>query len=229
MGMGDDLQVAPFHRRMQVGRRGGGAETVLRGDLVEPHALLRRAVEIRVRGMAGGDGRGDIGARQRMHLLPDRPHRDRSAPRPPLVPPGEIVLHPSEMRQQILVGPARVPRLRPEVIVARLPPDEHHRVDGGRSAQHLAPRPVGAAAVQPGLGVGVVAPVQPGVIERRAVTDGHANPGMQIRPAGLQHGDAETRALRQASGDHAARGPRPDDSHVGFDDIHVSPVDSQPG
>ena len=111
--------------------------------------------------------------------------RHRPAGAAPLVGAVDAVLHPLEVRQHVLVAPALRAEPLPVVVVARRAAQEHQAVDRARPAQHLAARPDDAAAVQPRLRLGLVAPVDFRVGHELAETPGNMDPGIAVAPAGL--------------------------------------------
>ena len=99
-------------------------------------------------------------------------------------PPVVFVLH--EGGQHLLPAPVVVAgQGRPLLVVPGLAAHVNHAVDAGAAAQGLATRVAQAAAVQAGVGFGLVEPVGAGVADAVQVADRDVNPVVVIAAAGF--------------------------------------------
>src|SRR5688572_24565722 len=88
-----------------------------------------------------------------------------------------------------------------------------HGVDRARPAVRLASRPLERAPTKPGLGLGRVVPVERRTQERRPST-WRSDPGIGLRPPGLDQKHAIARIGTQAVRQNAARRPGADDDVI---------------
>ncbi len=112
--------------------------------------------------------------------------------------------------------PARVAELPPVIVVGRLAAHVDHAVDRGAAAEHLAARIVQRAAVEPGIGLGLQAPVGARIAHGVEVADGHVDPEIAVAAAGLEQQHPVARIGRQAVGQDAAGGAGADHDIVEF-------------
>ena len=119
-----------------------------------------------------------------------------------------------EEGQHIVIAPAPVARLRPEVVILFLAAHIEQPVDRGRTAQRLAPRPVERASVQARIGLGLVAPVGVRIVQRLEIPDRDMDPRIDVAAARLQQKNAAMLIHGQAVRKHAAGGTRADDDVV---------------
>jgi hypothetical protein len=180
--MGHHRQVRPPHRRPQERPRGRVPPPPLHRQLIGPHPLLLRPVEIRHRPQPGSLPGRDEAAHQRMQVAPVGRDEQRPARPAPRVLPGFGILHRAVSRQNLVPAPAGVPRRRPVVVIAPVPPDIDHRIDRGRSPQHLPPRPVVPLPRQPRIGLRPVQPVHRRVVEQLAVSQRQLHIEPPVRP-----------------------------------------------
>ena len=97
-----------------------------------------------------------------------------------------VVLVAAEIGQGVVPAPAVVTRqFGPLVVVARLATHVDHAVDAAAAAQRFATRVAQRAAVQPGVGFGVVKPVGAGVADAVEVAHGDMNPVVIVFAAGF--------------------------------------------
>ena len=123
-----------------------------------------------------------------------------------------VVLGPLEVREHLVVRPARAALLGPAVEVGAVTAEVDHRVDRARAADHAAAREVQAPAAEAGLLLAEEIPVEVGLEdEREHRRDVQLRCG--VRPSRLQQEHRDVRVLAQAAGEHAARSPGSDD-HV---------------
>ncbi len=116
-----------------------------------------------------------------------------------------------EIRAHVVPTPADIAHLPPIIEIRRHPAAVDQRIDGARTAQHAAARPIDTAAVQAGIGQGLVLPIDRGVGKRAAVADGRLDPKAPVGAAGLENQHTVAAARRQALGKHAAGGAGADD------------------
>src|SRR5450759_1572476 len=150
---------------MQVGVGGAAAQPVALGELEAPNAFLPCAVEVGivlVSRLAGGlEHRVD----ERVHRAavghPGRPAR--SVVR---VLAALVVLAALEVRQDIVVAPARTAGVGPAVVIGTVAADVDHRVDRTTAAEHAPAWQVEAPVVQPRLRLAFEVPVEARLKER---------------------------------------------------------------
>src|SRR3984885_9923802 len=116
-----------------------------------------------------------------------------------------------EVGAHIVPAPADIAHAPPIVEVLRHAPAIDQSVDGARAPQHLAPRPIDAPSVESRIRSGLVLPIDLGIGECAAVSDGRPDPESPIRAAGFENQHSVAPACGQPIGEHAARGARSDD------------------
>ena len=94
-----------------------------------------------------------------------------------------LVLGALEIGQHLVEGPTGIAELAPMIVVLGLPANVEQSVDGAGATQHFAPRPVDAAIFEPGIGLGLVAPVQTRIVHGLEVTDRNVNPRIPVPAA----------------------------------------------
>jgi hypothetical protein len=87
-------------------------------------------------------------------------------------------------------------------------------IDRARAAQHFSTGKLYLPAVDVRAGRGLVAPVEIVVVDRLVEAGRHFDPDMVVLAAGLDHRDGVLARLREAIGQHAARGTGADDDVV---------------
>ena len=125
-----------------------------------------------------------------------------------------VVLRALEHRQHVVPAPAAVAERRPVVVVALLPAHVDHRVDRGAAAEDPPAGVADAAAVQPGVGLGPVAPVGARVADGVEVADRDVDPEVVVPPARLEQQHADAGVGGQPVGEHAPGRAGPDDDVV---------------
>ena len=100
------------------------------------------------------------------------------------------------------------------VVILVLAADIEQAVDRTRSAQHFAARLDDPPVVQLGFRLGLVQPVDLGIVEQFAVAEWNMNPDMPIVAAGFEQEHAVAAGFSQAVGEHAASRPGADDDVV---------------
>ena len=132
-----------------------------------------------------------------------------------------VILGFFEVRQDFIPAPAHATRLAPAVIIRGLTAHIDHAVDGRTAAQHPAARIIYSAAIQPGLGFGLEAPVHLRVADTIEITDRDMDPGVGVLAAGLQQQHRGVLRRGQPVGERAARRARADDDVVECLRAHV--------
>src|SRR5262249_45134063 len=125
-----------------------------------------------------------------------------------------LILGLAEIRQHVLPAPADIAELAPSVEILLLAADIDEAVDRAGAAQHLAARLDDAAAVEPGLGLAFIEPVDLRIAEELAVAERDVDPRIAVGAAGLEQEHAVLPPLRQAIGQDAARRPAADDDII---------------
>ena len=123
----------------------------------------------------------------------------------------------AEVGQYVVVAPVgQAVLLRPVVEVQGVATDVAHAVDQRRAAQALAPATVHAAVVHMGLGIGLVAPVVRGALQRHGQCSRHLGPEVQavVGQARFQQQDADIRIFGQAGRQDVAGRAGADDDVV---------------
>ena len=211
---GLDAAIGTTTRRREIGVAGRDAAAVADRGVIQARAFLAATVEV-------GDGRQtDLGTsgQERLAdlvavLVPGDLHRAVAAMEVRCA--AGIGFEPLEIRQAIVERPALVAHLAPMVVIRGQAPDIHHAIDGARSADDLAPRPVDPATAQFGLRLGGKFPVHLGVEEGlgEAQRDGQPAIVLVVR-SGLQQQDAMAPRRSQAIDDRRPRGSSPDDDKI---------------
>ena len=214
-------QVGAMQHRFQEAARRGPATPSLLVDVKIAGALVVAAVEV-----------GDRGNAEFARCGPDGiEHRPGDARRldPPAAPrtvvlavAEEMILEPPEARQHLAPTPTGKARRLPAVVVGRLSPHADHRVDGRRTADHLAARIGERAAVEARLGLGAEHPIGARVADGEKIADRDVVPDPVVPPAGFEQQHAAPRIGRQAIGQDAAGRPGPHDHVVvvSFETLH---------
>ena len=198
------LQVSAPHRRAQEGARRRHAAAALGGELVQPHALLLRAVEVGIEGEARRFARGNEVAAQRMRVVADVGDVQRPAPSAIGGIARGIILDRLVGGQHLVEAPAGIAGALPVLVVLGMAADIDHGIDRGGAAQDLAARIVVALPVEAGIGLGLVHPVDAGVVEGLAIAQGHLHEEAAVAAARLQHQHAVAPVRREPLGQYAA-------------------------
>jgi hypothetical protein len=167
---GLDGEVGALHRRMQVGDRGRVAAAVPGGHLEKAAAFLVPVVQVLLVRDAHLHAGLDDRRRDRCSSGKVR-HVERAAGAMERVLAALLVLALAEVRQDLVPAPPARAHLRPAVVVGRLPADVEHAVDRRRAAEHLALGPLVLAVARALVDLGLVEPVDLGVVERLAEAD----------------------------------------------------------
>jgi hypothetical protein len=135
-----DPQVGPLQRRTQIGNGSTAPPLVAHGQLQWTHPILLGAVEIVVPPVAGLLRGGDEGVVEFV-AGPQIAHVERPAGTVMRVGAALLVFGAPEIGQHVVVGPAGVAELAPQLKILALPADVNEPVDRARPAEHLAARP----------------------------------------------------------------------------------------
>ncbi len=203
MGPGHQFEILAAEVRPEIADRSRAAPAIVDVERCEADAIDALAVEIGVVLILQAFAGLDKGLRHRRRTL-DVGNRDRTPGAAPLIRAVDAMLHPLEIGQYVLVAPAPGAQPLPLVIVARRASQKHQPVDGARPAHHLAARPDDAAAAQPRLRLGFVAPVDFRVGDELAEAPGNMDPGIAVAPAGLDHAQRNPGVFRQPCRHHAS-------------------------
>ena len=154
----DDLEVAAFHRRAQIGVGGRPAHAVPHRHVEGAKPLLPLAVEVGADRIAGLTARLDEGVVERVAFEAAR-RRERPAVAAIGVGAAAKALGAAEVGQHVSISPALRALLFPALEIERMPAHIDEAVDRGRAAQNLAARAVHAPAVEMRLGLAAIAPI----------------------------------------------------------------------
>jgi hypothetical protein len=206
-------QIGTAERRHEVALGRAAALTVLDRVLVRADAFLLRAVEVvRIR-MAGLLACFDEGIEKHIGAAPVG-NAERPVAAMERVIAVLIAFRAAEIGQHIGEAPALKAHLTPHVIVARMAANIDHAVDGGRTAQHLAARPVKLAVVQMLLAFGPVIPVGEFIADQLADACRHMKEDALVLAARFQKQDFLARIGGQAVGQNAAGAAGPDNDVI---------------
>ncbi len=136
----DAANVAPLHRRAQIGDRGRAASHLAHGELIGADPLLLGAVEIGVGLVAGLLRGGDKGVVQfvRRAQVGDR---QRAVAAVELVGAALLAFGATEIGEHVVIRPPGIAHLAPQVEILALAPDVDQAVDRRRPAQYAPSRP----------------------------------------------------------------------------------------
>ena len=213
VGVGDDVQVGPLHRRFDVAMRDAHAPALVDRGLRLHDAFLILAVVVRVGLEAGGLGGFEQRIVERVLVGHGRDLErpvGASAVRAVAV---DEVLHAGEERGDVAPAPAATAHLRPGVEVERLAAHPDQAVDRTRSTQDLAARHRDHTVRGIWLRFGLVEPVGGGVVDQQAEGKWHAGVGV-ARRARFQQEYLVGGYLGQPSRQCAARRTRANDDVV---------------
>ena len=192
-GAGGEIP-APAHR-MQIGPRGVVAAAALLVHLGIGYAFLGAAVVVLVERQASLDGGLHEGVRERMRGAQRRcAHRARAAP--VAVVAQRRRFHAFEERQYVGVSPSGAALRLPAIKVVGRAAHVQHPVDRTAAAQGLARRPKVHATVAAGIGLGLVAPVQPRIADGADDRRRHADIQRAVGAAGFQQQHPRIRVRR---------------------------------
>ena len=211
--VGQDGQVRPGARRGEERPGGARAASVLHGELAIGEAVLGSAVHVRVVRVAALLRRVEerVADRMGLGLVGDV---ERPADPVVLVRAPRLVLGTLEVREHVVEGPAPVPELGPDVVVAGMPPDVEHPVDGARPPEDLAARdrdrPVPGLLVR----LGMEEPVHGGIVEGLREAHRDVDPRVLVTAARLEQRHPSPGVFGQPGGEDAAGGAGPHDDVI---------------
>ena len=119
-----------------------------------------------------------------------------------------------EVRQNLGVRPAATSRLSPTVVVTSVATDVHHAVDGGRAAQHPAPRVLDASVVQMRFRLALILPVETRSLDRPGKRTRHFNAPVVVLRSRLQQQYVVLGTIRESVGENRAGRARADNDEV---------------
>ena len=216
-----EVMAAAGLAQMLVGARGAEPRTGV--DLIDADALALRAVEIGGRLEAERLAGRDVAVTDRVDITRDIGDMDRATATVVTRIAVVVVFSALKVRKHIFVTPADVAHRAPVFEVMRQTAHVDHGVDRTRTAEHLAARPETATTGEPGIGLGLVQPVDASVEEQARVTDRQLHHRSQVAAAGLQHQHAGVARHRQAARQHAARRAATDDHIIESLCVHGAP------
>ena len=179
------LQVRPVEHRLQIAHRGRTAPPVAHRQLQRPDTFLFGAIEVAVVGIARLLRALDERVVQRM-IGAQVGHRERPALAVEFVRAVLLILRLAEIRQHVVIRPAGVAELAPQVEVLLLAADIDQAVDRRRTAKHLAARQRNAAVVEFRHRLGFEIPRHLRIVDVAIEPRGDVDPGIAVLAAGLQ-------------------------------------------
>ncbi len=190
-----DLQIGPAHRRAQIGDGRTAPSLVAHRDLQRADAILLGAVEVVVARIAGLD-RGSDKAVMQFVLGAQIGDVQRAGGPMMLVSAALLSFGAAEIGQHVLIRPAGVAELAPQIEILALAADIDQPVDRARTAEDLAARPWQPAAAQFGLRLGLELPGDLGVVNVAVKSGWNVDPRVAVLAAGFeqQHADARVGA-----------------------------------
>ena len=213
--VGDELEVRPLQRRMQIGTRGAGAATAAAGLLAPADAVAgarRRVVDVlavlEAELLAGLDHRR--ADRRAVHL--------RREQRAVLAAHGAALALPAlglaEERQAIVPRPAAIAELAPVVVVLGLAADVDQPVDRRRAPDHPPARIDDGTSVGAGVGLGAIFPGERWVVEHLEEAGRDVDERVPVAPARLDQQYFDVGILGEPVRQHAAGRARTDDDVI---------------
>jgi len=193
---------APAHG-LQIGPRCVVAAAALLVHFRVGHAFLGEAVVVVVERQSRLDGGLHEGVRERMGRA-QRRGADRTRAAPVAVVSERRGFHAPEKRQHVGVTPSGAALRNPAVEIVVRAAHVQHAVDRAAAAQGPAGRPQVHAVVAAGVGLGLVAPVQPGIADGADDRRRHPDIERAVDASCLEQQHPRIRILRQAVGHGAA-------------------------
>ena len=162
--IGDDREIFAMERGFEVCVGGAVPAAVLLRHLVQACAILKVAIEIRIGWDAEGGRRFEESMCEGIHAAQVayvegavRAVKFRFASR--------LHLRFLEVGEDVIETPALISEAGPMIEVEVISADVNHGVHRARAAQHFSARPVEAAVVEAGLGLGGIVPVDGCLVE----------------------------------------------------------------
>ena len=206
-------EVGALERRPEVGDRGAAATAVADRRLQPAETLLLPGVVVLGERMPGARACFQERLAERIFIAVE-PGRQRSVATAVGIGAALPRFLPPEIREHVRVGPAGETRYRPAVIVAAMAAHIGHRVDRGRSADHLPARH--SIGREPSSGSGSEKYIQSFMRCRnnRGQPSGTWIQGLRSQPPASSSKHLDRRIFGQPIGQHAARRPCADDDVV---------------
>src|SRR5829696_3087100 len=102
------------------------------------------------------------------------------------VRPALLVFCLLEIGKHVVISPAGIAALAPAIVILVLAPHIEQAVDRARTAEHFSTRLEYLPAVQAGLRLGLIHPVDGFFLEQFSVAERHVDPEIAILRSGLQ-------------------------------------------
>jgi hypothetical protein len=212
---GHDPQIGPLQRRTQIGDRGAAPAHVAYGHLQWPDPVLLGAVEIGVALVARLLGGGYEGIVQFV-LRAQIGDVERAAGAVMHVGAALLIFRPAEIRQHIVIRPAGIAELAPQIEILLLPADINQPVDRTGAAEHLAARPDHAPAAQFGERLGLELPGDLWVVDIAVEAGRNVDPRIAVLTAGLEQQYARAPIRAEPVGQHAPGRTSADNDEIEF-------------
>jgi hypothetical protein len=174
---------------------------------------LRRAIKVVIARNTGALRRFNESLAQRMRLA-DVGDGKRAANAVEVIGAALLILGAPKIGQHIGKAPAGIAELPPMIVVLVLAAHIEQAVDRARSAQHFAARLDDLPVVQLGFRLGLVQPVDFGIVEQLAVAERDVNPDMPVMAAGFEKQYAMAAGFGEPVGEHAAGRAGADDNEI---------------
>ena len=187
---------------MQIGDRGAAPAHVAHRHLQWSDAILLGAVEIGVALVARLLGGGDKGIVQFV-LRAQIGDIERAAGAVMRVGAALLIFGPAEIRQHVVIRPAGIAELAPQIEILLLPADVDQPVDRAGAAEHLAARPDHASPAQFGERLGLELPGDLGVVDVAVETGRDVDPRVAVLAAGLEQQHTRPPIRAEPVGQHA--------------------------
>ena len=139
-----------------------------------------------------------------------------------------VVLESPEVRRHLLPAPPGATRIAPPVVLLGRPPHEEEPVDAARSAEHPARREIHAPAVEGGLGLGRIGPVQAAIVVEPPDAEGDRDPERVVLAPRFDEQHRAPPVLAQPGREGAPRGAGADDDVVVAIALHPVPRPGPP-
>ena len=178
-----------------------------------PDPVLLGAVEIGILRIAGLDRGGDKAVMQFVPC-PQIGNAERAARAVMPVRAALLVFGAAEIRKHVLIRPAGIAELAPQIEILALAADINQPVDRARPAEDLAARPHHAPSAQFGERLGLELPGKAGVVDVAVKAGRDMDPRVLVLAAGFEQQDARARIVAQPVGQHTPGRPGPDNDVI---------------
>ena len=213
-GLADQLEIRARQRRMKERDRRAAAKPIATGHVIGARTLLVRAVEIvQQRNAAALGDRVLKRLRDQTDATLPR-HLERPAAAVVVAGAVLVILGLLEIREHVVVAPARVAEVAPVVVILAVAAHVEHAVHGAAAADDAAAGPGHLPPVHVSLRRGFVAPIA-ALLELRHLVHQrqHARPAVEhglVATARFEQEHADVRVLTEPGGDDAAGRPSAD-------------------